>query len=62
MHLEEFKSTWKHIKVINTMKPIGNMDALISSLKLEVDEGSKSKWMLVNLALFLIMIFFIQGG
>jgi len=62
MNLENYRSTWRQLKVRNGLVPLAEKELLITISQLQDTRQSRLQRVLVNAILFLIMIVFIQGG
>jgi len=62
MNLDHLKSSWKHYKLINSLQPPGNIEALIALEELGKSRRVGFQRILINLMLFLMLTIFIQGG
>ena len=61
MQLNEFKSTWQQLKVINSLEPVVPQDILTI-----IDDASSQsvskRQLLVNIAMFIALVMICQGG
>jgi len=61
MQLNEFKSAWQQLKVINSLEPVVPQDILTIIDDASIKSVSKRQ-LLVNIAMFIALVMICQGG
>lgn len=62
MQLENFESAWKQLKLSNAMRLIDSQEILLMIDSASTNDRTKLQTILFNVALFVVVTIFCQGG